>query len=57
MMGAICGTLTAIGSAICIVAGELPFIPHDMAWRIVGLVMVCAGVWPMMFKLLREAEK
>ena len=56
MKGAICGTLTAIGSFVCIIASELPFIPHDTAWRIVGLTCVCAGVFPMIVECLRRAE-
>ena len=56
MKGAICGSLTAVGSVICVLATELPTVPHDSAWRIVGLIMVFAGVLPMMISLLREAK-
>lgn len=57
MRGAICGTLTAIGSVMCILATELPAVPHDMDWRIIGWIMVCAGVWPMAYTLLKEVER
>lgn len=56
-MGAICGSITAIGAVLCVLATELPMIPAYTAWQIVGLSLVCMGVWPMAAMILWEVRK
>ena len=57
MMGAICGTLAAVGMVICVVATECPVMPSFMAWRIVGLSLICMGIWPMAAIVILEADR
>ena len=56
-MGAICGSITAIGAVLCILSTELPMIPAYTAWQIVGLSLVCMGVWPMVAMCLWEVRR
>ena len=57
VLGAVCGALTVTGAVICIASTELPVMPSFMAWRIVGLSMVCMGVWPMVLIAILEDDR
>lgn len=57
MKGAICGTLTALGTVMCVLATELPIIPHDAAWRAVGIALASAGVLTMLIDSLKEMRE
>lgn len=57
MFGAVCGSITAIGTVMTVLATELPMIPSHTAWQIIGLSLVCMGVWPMAAMCIREAKE
>lgn len=57
LIGAVCGTMAAIGMILCVLATEFPVMPSFIAWRIVGLALVCMGVWPMAVLALMEADR